>query len=67
MKKRPQPDWMTEAECVGKDRFESHDLAEHVARRMRSSKSKISVFRCRSCGGWHVGSGFGVKANRDKK
>lgn len=39
------------AQCSGKVRFFSADIAAKAARR----KSGRVVYHCRHCGGWHVG------------
>lgn len=40
------------AQCVGKEKL-SRANANLLARK---SKTKLDVFRCRHCDGWHVGS-----------
>ncbi|SDH75131.1 hypothetical protein SAMN05421742_11186 [Roseospirillum parvum] len=41
------------AECRGKARFQSPCLAWRAARRRPGRR----LYRCRFCGGWHVGGG----------
>lgn len=48
------------ASCEGKERFTSVALARAVARRkgrMVIDGTTAVFYRCRFCGGWHVGSG----------
>jgi hypothetical protein len=49
------------AGCHGKERFECKTYADRVARRKNQSKQQKSglhseAYRCRTCGGFHVGS-----------
>ncbi len=48
---------MTAAGCNGKQRFESQSLAAQIARmiRRRHDNAKINTYRCKTCGGWHIG------------
>ena len=49
--------------CFGKERFESAILANEVAQR-EPSKNREG-YRCRSCGGWHIGTPLkGAPASR---
>jgi hypothetical protein len=41
--------------CAGKERFESPLLAAQVA--ARAEDKRRDPYRCRSCGGWHIGGG----------
>ena len=39
------------AACEGKERFDSPNLARRAAGRRKGR----SFYRCKACGGWHVG------------
>lgn len=42
--------------CDGKVRFESESMASKVSQRSRHKHhTKIAPYRCRFCGGWHIG------------
>ena len=41
-----------EAECTGKFRFDNPQLARKAAQRRVAREA----YRCRACGGWHVGN-----------
>ena len=54
---------MSEAtECVGKQAWESWDLAHEVCIRMRARKAgkkrDLHVYRCRECALWHIGANW---------
>ena len=54
-------------QCQGKQRFEDSQLARSVAARSRkATDGKISAYRCRFCGGWHVGSSVLTTAQRQR-
>ena len=40
--------------CVGKQRFESAQIAHSVARRRTSKHKPSSVYHCRFCGHFHI-------------
>lgn len=64
----PNPEWLAQAQCIGKHRFDDGGLAKQVARKSSQRKdSKASAYRCVTCGGWHVGNGNGKQQNRRKK
>ena len=58
-----------EASCGGKARFESPALAHAALRRAKSKRSYSrrrcrmtdarTMYRCKFCGGWHLGNGPG--------
>jgi len=51
--------------CEGKSRFESSAMARFVAQRSAGRNAdKIVSYKCRYCGGWHVGSKLGNKDPR---
>lgn len=59
------------ASCNGKERFECKTHADRIARRKNRSKKQKAGFhsetyRCRTCGGFHVGSS-GSWTNRRKR
>lgn len=61
-----------QASCHGKERFECKTHADRVARRKnRSKKQKAGfhsdVYRCRTCGGFHVGSSGSDSSRRKRK
>ena len=49
--------------CIGKERFETHALAERI-RKVRRNNSKLArqVYRCRDCGGYHIGTSLQMQA-----
>lgn len=47
--------------CEGKKRRETYDTARMTikkshTRKRRASGARIQIYRCRFCGGWHVGN-----------
>jgi hypothetical protein len=50
------------AECFGKSRFDSPAAAHNLLgryrknNRRRNGREHLDVYRCRFCGGWHLGS-----------
>lgn len=45
------------ADCLGKEAFASHELANAVATRMRRHRGySVQIYHCRHCGAWHIGS-----------
>lgn len=52
-----QPSGWECTQCQGKHRFDNPQLARTAAERSRKAhECKTSAYRCRYCGGWHVGS-----------
>lgn len=52
------------SECAGKVRHATAALAHAVFRKQRKSPG-MNVYRCPSCGGWHIGrQARGRNANR---
>ena len=47
--------------CVGKERFTTFALAERVSKRRRREGTKRGPYRCRECGGYHIGSSLGAE------
>ena len=46
-----------QAACAGKQRFDSKSMAEQVNSKVnRRNHVGHSLYRCVSCGGWHIGS-----------
>lgn len=44
------------AECFGKHRYASAALAHGIAgRSRRHEESRVGAYRCKVCGGWHIG------------
>lgn len=61
------PQEREEASCSGKHRFTDPALARRVASRTSHTHSEpMSAYRCRLCGGWHIGSHL-HKARRRKR
>jgi hypothetical protein len=59
----------TSATCVGKEAFDSFNMAESILARMRKSKdaTKRTIIRkCRFCGKWHI-CGVMYRKLRDSK
>ena len=48
--------------CLGKHRYATPSLASQVAARGHSD-NPVEVYRCRACGGWHIGSALRVVAS----
>ena len=48
----PQQDQDRAAGCIGKHRFDNPQKAHEVAEKARH---RVEVYRCRFCGGWHIG------------
>jgi hypothetical protein len=44
------------AACEGKERFATAQLAHRIARRRQARKPGV-MYRCKYCGGWHIGRG----------
>ena len=60
-----RPDWLAPAQCEGKHRFEDGGLAKKVAHQSSARKDKrVSAYRCRTCGGWHIGNSNKRNVNR---
>lgn len=55
-------------QCIGKERFESPNLAQEVARRMRERHKGafIQHYRCPHCGKWHVGESYRTSRFRSR-
>lgn len=49
--------------CVGKERFLTYALAERI-RKIRRQNSKVArqVYKCSTCGGFHIGSSLQLQA-----
>ena len=45
-----------DAQCVGKQGFDSATLAHKVAKRRERKDRKSAVYRCAYCGLWHLGT-----------
>lgn len=43
------------AMCEGKQRFDSAHIAHKAAKRRRKAGVVREVYRCRACGGFHIG------------
>ena len=55
-KKRKPSDEFAVAQCFGKHRYDSAVLAHSVAKQQRRrEESSVSVYRCQTCTGWHIG------------
>lgn len=48
----------TEAQCRGKQRFVSPMEARKIQARSTRYRT-LHIYRCRFCGGWHLGNSFG--------
>lgn len=56
-KKRKPSDEIAAAQCFGKHRYDSAVLAHSVAKQQRRrEKSRVVVYRCQTCTGWHIGN-----------
>lgn len=44
------------ATCEGKEQFGSYDVADGVAKRRARAGKKGHVYRCGTCGEFHIGS-----------
>lgn len=53
------------ATCAGKDSFRSAQLARSAA--PKNNNGPVSIYRCKSCGKWHIGSHIGPKARNKSK
>jgi hypothetical protein len=55
--------------CLGKHRYESRALAQEVCARMRRrhDRGRFNVYRCRVCGGFHIGSNAFVRDTSVRK
>jgi len=61
-KKTKQDEIRQSARCTGKHRYESVTLARSIAKRSRGSEeSRVSVYRCQTCNGWHIGNKLSMK------
>ena len=51
--------------CEGKERFASYALAERL-RKVRRANSKLArqVYKCRECGGFHLGTSLQLQTRR---
>lgn len=45
-----------ETQCAGKTRFISFTAANIIAGKPRKERMAREPYRCRFCGGWHLGS-----------
>lgn len=52
------------ATCYGKDSFRTSQIAREAAPR---GKGPVSVYRCKLCQLWHVGSHLGPKSRNESK
>ena len=54
---------MNDSACAGKERFQTHALAERI-RKVRRHNSKLprQVYKCRECGGFHIGTSLQLQA-----
>jgi len=52
------------ATCYGKDSFRTSQIAREAAPR---GKGPVSIYRCKLCNLWHVGSHVGPKARNESK
>ena len=60
--KHHEPQWATEAGCLGKQLFTDLVIARDVAKRSsRARDAAIQPYRCAGCDGWHVGSDNGKR------
>lgn len=67
MSKTRRPEWVTQAQCAGKHRFDTHALAVEVAKQAaRRKESKASAYRCGTCGKWHIGNGRQMKVKKPR-
>lgn len=56
-KKHKPSDEIAAAQCFGKHRYDSAVLAHSVAKQQRRrEKSRVEVYRCQTCTGWHIGN-----------
>ncbi len=54
-----------QAGCEGKHRFDDPRLARRVASRSaHTNGDRMSAYRCRLCGGWHIGSNLTKRKRR---
>lgn len=61
VKKRP-PEWALQSQCLGKHRFDDRGLTIKVSvQSARRGSLKPNVYRCKNCGGWHIGNSNGKK------
>jgi hypothetical protein len=69
MAKTTKPDEIKQAaQCIGKHRYESVTLARSIAKRSRGSEeSRVSVYRCQTCNGWHIGNRRPMKFRKEGK
>lgn len=46
------------ASCFGKERFAKPVVAHRALRRMKAviRHSSLNVYKCKRCGGWHIGN-----------
>lgn len=55
--------------CTGKVRFESRSAAQAVRKRSKhisgQPERKLHVYRCQSCGGWHLSSWSACRAETE--
>lgn len=51
------------AMCSGKERM-PRKAAEDVAQQMRRRGRPVQAYRCKACGGWHIGSTETVRHGR---
>lgn len=58
-------DFLEQSACEGKSSFPSFSQARKAARRMRRRHaSALAPYRCKHCGGWHIGTNPTVKAGQ---
>lgn len=51
--------------CDGKQRFDSYGFAEKLAKRSRQrGETNRTVYKCRACNGFHIGSSVGRAQRR---
>ena len=67
MRKPRRPEWVARAQCEGKNKFDSPERAFEVAKQAsRRKESKVSAYRCATCGKWHIGNNRQMKVNKHR-
>jgi hypothetical protein len=55
-------------DCDGKQRFDSYSFAARLARRSRrKGDTNRSVYHCRACNGFHIGSQLPGRVGRPRE